>query len=193
MAIKAIIFDCFGVLVVPTTDQLIRDFPDKKTDIKDIAMQADYGYMTRDEYNQRAAELTGLSVEQFQARYWNNRMRNQAAFDWLNELRQQGGFRIGLLSNVSVWRMEDYIPAQERAQLFDAVVLSGEEGVVKPAIEIFEIAAQRLGVDVAECIMIDDILENVEGASRAGMKSILFTDTTAAQADLATLLEEDNA
>ncbi len=193
MAIKAIIFDCFGVLVVPTTDQLIRDFPDKKADIKDIAMQADYGYMTRDEYNQQAAEITGLGIKQFQARYWNNRMRNQAAFDWVSELKRQGEHKIGLLSNVSVWRMDDYIPKQERTQLFDAVVLSGEEGVVKPAIEIFEIAAHRLGVDVSECIMIDDVLENVEGASRAGMKSILFTDTTEARADLAKLLKDDNA
>lgn len=192
MAIKAIIFDCFGVLIIPAQGLLMRDFPDKLSEIKDLSLRSDYGYITSQEYNQLAAELTSLTLEQFQARYWN-RVRNQPTFDWMSDLKNTNKFKIGLLSNISTWRIDEFISPAERKQLFDAVVLSGEEGVTKPSAEIFEIIANRLGVDVSECVMIDDLLENVEGADRAGMKAILFGDTSQAQADLAALLEADNA
>lgn len=192
MAIKAIIFDCFGVLVIPAQDVLMHDFPDKLSEIKDLALRTDYGYITRQEYNQLATELTGLPTEQFQAQYWN-KGRNQPVFDWMGELKDTHKFKIGLLSNTSAWRIDEFIPKEERERLFDAVVLSGEVGVTKPATEIFEIIADRFGVDVSECVMVDDLLENVDGASRAGMKSILFGDTSQARAGLKSLLEPGNA
>lgn len=192
MAIKAIIFDCFGVLVIPAQDLLMRDFPGKLAEIKDLALRTDYGYVSRQEYNQLTAELTGLTAEQFQAQYWN-KGRNQSVFEWMSDLKDTHKFKIGLLSNTSAWRIDEFIPKEERERLFDNVVLSGEVGVTKPATEIFEIIAERLGVDVSECVMIDDLLENVEGASRAGMKTVLFGDTSQARADLKALLEPGNA
>lgn len=192
MAIKAIIFDCFGVLVVPAQDLLMRDFPDKLSELKGLSLRADYGYITKQEYDQLAAELTGLTVDKFQERYWN-RTHNQSAFDWLDSLRDTHKFKIGLLSNISVTGIDKFIPITERDRLFDATVLSGEVGVTKPSAEIFEIMADRLGVDISECVMIDDLLENVEGANRAGMKAILYGNTSQAQADLVALFEADNA
>lgn len=193
MVIKAIIFDCFGVLVVPGLDALLHDFPDKAVEAQDLELQSDYGYISRQEYNQLASELTGLSVEQFQNRYWKSKVRNQPAFDWLLDLKKTGTYKIGMLSNIGAWWLDDFIAPTEREQLFDAFVLSGEVGMVKPSIEIFELVAERLGVEPSECVMIDDALVNVNGAKRAGMKAILFSTTVQAQADLALLLEADGA
>lgn len=193
MAIKAVIFDCFGVLIVPAQVLLLHDFPEKVDDFRDLSMQSDYGYISRDEYNQMAAELTGLTSEEFQKRYWNNRVRNEPVFDWINDLRKSNKFKIGMLSNISVWRLEDFIPEAERNQSFDSVVLSGQEGMIKPSHEIYELAASRLGVDISECVMIDDLPDNVDGAERAGMKAILFSDIDQARADFERLLEAENA
>lgn len=192
MAIKAIIFDCFGVLVIPAQELLMHDFPNKRSEITDLSLRADYGYITKEEYDRLAAEITGLTVDKFQERYWN-RTRNQSVFDWLISLKDTHKFKIGLLSNISVTGIDKFIPVTERKQLFDAVVLSAEVGVTKPSSEIFEMIAERLGVDVSECVMIDDLLENVEGANMAGMKAILYGNTEQAKADLAALLEADNA
>lgn len=193
MAIKAVIFDCFGVLIVPAQVLLPHDFPEKVDDFRDLSMQSDYGYISRDEYNQMAAELTGLTSEEFQKNYWNNRVRNEPVFDWINDLIKSHQFKLGLLSNISVWRLEDFIPKAERDKLFDSVVLSGEEGMIKPSLEIYELAAGRLGVDISECVMIDDLLGNVDGAERVGMKTILFGDVDQARADFDRLIEVENA
>jgi HAD superfamily hydrolase (TIGR01509 family) len=193
VAIKAVIFDCFGVLIVPAQVLLPHDFPEKVDDFRDLSMQSDYGYISRDEYNQMAAELTGLTSEEFQKHYWNNRVRNEPVFDWINDLIKSHQFKLGLLSNISVWRLEDFIPKAERDKLFDSVVLSGEEGMIKPSLEIYELAAGRLGVDISECVMIDDLLGNVDGAERVGMKTILFGDVDQARADFDRLIEVENA
>jgi HAD superfamily hydrolase (TIGR01509 family) len=193
VAIKAVIFDCFGVLIVPAQVLLPHDFPEKVDDFRDLSMQSDYGYISRDEYNQMAAELTGLTSEEFQKNYWNNRVRNEPVFDWINDLIKSHQFKLGLLSNISVWRLEDFIPKAERDKLFDSVVLSGEEGMIKPSLEIYELAAGRLGVDISECVMIDDLLGNVDGAERVGMKTILFGDVDQARADFDRLIEVENA
>ncbi len=193
MAIKAVIFDCFGVLIVPDQAMLIHDFPDKADEFRDLSMRSDYGYIDRSEYSQAAMELTGLSLEEFQKRYWSNRVRNEPVFDWINDLKKSHQFKLGMLSNISVWRLEDYISKDERNQLFDSVVLSGEEGMIKPSPEIFELTAKRLGVDASDCVMIDDLLNNVDGAARIGMKTILFGDVDQAKADFDNLIEIENA
>ena len=193
MAIKAVIFDCFGVLIVPAQVLLARDYPDRVEDFRDLSMRSDYGYIDRAEYNRLASQFTGLSEDEFQKRYWNNRMRNAPAFEWIAELKKSQTFQVGLLSNIGVWRLEDYIPKVERDQMFDAVVLSGEEGMIKPAPEIFALMAARLSLDVSECVMVDDMLENVNGAERAGMHAILFADIDQARQDFDRLIEEQNA
>lgn len=193
MAIKAVIFDCFGVLIVPAQVLLSHDFPEKVEDFRDLSMQSDYGYISRDEYNRMATALTGLSIAEFQKRYWNSRVRNEPVFDWINDLKKLNKFKIGMLSNISTWRLEDFIPKTERDKSFDAVILSGEEGVIKPSREIYELTASRLGVDVSECVMIDDLMDNIDGAKRAGMQAILFGDVDQARADFDRLIEAENA
>jgi putative hydrolase of the HAD superfamily len=42
----------------------------------------------------------------------------------------------------------------------------------KPQPEIYRLAADRLGVDPAECIFVDDLRENCEGAEAVGMTAI---------------------
>jgi HAD superfamily hydrolase (TIGR01509 family) len=193
VAIKAVIFDCFGVLIVPAPVLLAHDYPDAVEDFRDLSMRSDYGYISRDEYNQMAAELTGLSAEEFQKKYWNNRSRNEPVFDWIKDLKKSNKFKVGMLSNISAWRLEDFIPKVERDQVFDSVVLSGEEGMIKPSAEIYELAASKMGLDVSECVMFDDLLINVDGAERAGMKAVLFGDVDQAIADFEQMLEAENA
>lgn len=57
---------------------------------------------------------------------------------------------------------------------FDAMLDATEEGVRKPATEIYLRCAARLGVDPDECIFVDDLPVNVAGAEAAGMKGFLF-------------------
>ncbi|MBN2567455.1 HAD family phosphatase [Candidatus Woesearchaeota archaeon] len=58
---------------------------------------------------------------------------------------------------------------------FDPVVLSHEEGILKPDRRIYEITLERLGLPARECLFIDDQKKNVNAAERLGMHGILYT------------------
>lgn len=93
---------------------------------------------------------------------------------------QAGGVPTGLISNS--WGTGIY----ERAPLhiFDATVISGDVGLHKPQPGIYELGAERLGVPPRECVFVDDLRENVEGAEAVGMTAILHRSTEATIAEL---------
>ncbi len=68
---------------------------------------------------------------------------------------------------------------------FGVTVVSGHEGVAKPAPRIFEILCARAGVAPGDCVFIDDSAGNIESAKAAGMDGIHFTTTPALERDLA--------
>ena len=87
------------------------------------------------------------------------------------------------------WSHELFPVALERfefLQLFEDIVISGEEGIAKPDPEIFEVLAERLEHvgDLEETIFIDDRLDNVQAAVLAGMDAVQFTGPADLRADL---------
>ncbi|MFC7487388.1 HAD family hydrolase [Knoellia sp. CPCC 206453] len=88
------------------------------------------------------------------------------------------------------WAAETFPVALDRfdfLDLFEDIIVSGEEGVAKPDPEIFEILEERVshlgGLD--DCIFIDDSLVNVAAAHEAGLDAIHFTDPEHLRQDLA--------
>jgi putative hydrolase of the HAD superfamily len=77
----------------------------------------------------------------------------------------------GLVSNS--WSTDHY-DRKLLAELFDVVVISAEVGLHKPEPEIYRLAAERLEVEPAECIFVDDLKENCEGAEAVGMTAVRF-------------------
>jgi putative hydrolase of the HAD superfamily len=69
-------------------------------------------------------------------------------------------------------------------ELFDHVVVSGEVGIRKPSRRIFRIAAERAGVAPERCVMVDDLEQNLVGARRVGMQTILHRDAATTLAEL---------
>ena len=83
------------------------------------------------------------------------------------ELKKRG-YGIYLLSNASVMQ-KVYWPTIPCAKYFDGTVVSADEHVMKPDEKIYTILLERYGLDVSECIYIDDREENVSTAERLGM------------------------
>lgn len=61
--------------------------------------------------------------------------------------------------------------------LFDAVVCGDDVTNGKPAPDVFLRAAQRLGLDPADCLVIEDAHVGIEAAHRAGMKVLAVATT----------------
>lgn len=58
---------------------------------------------------------------------------------------------------------------------FDTVVVSGDEGVIKPDPAIFRILIERTGIDPARTAFIDDSAANIETAASLGLVTHHFT------------------
>ena len=74
------------------------------------------------------------------------------------------------------------------AEYFQAIVFGREVSEGKPSPQVYLKAAQKLGAEPANCIVIEDAVAGVEGAKRARMHCIAVTNTHEAfglnQADL---------
>jgi len=71
-------------------------------------------------------------------------------------------------------------------ELFDGIVVSGDEGVAKPDPRLFAILNNRYGLDPATTVFIDDSPTNVAAATTLGYQAHLFTSAS----DLAVWLRE---
>ena len=91
----------------------------------------------------------------------------------LEAVRRAGeaGICTGLISN-SWGAGIEYDPSL-LDELFNAVVISGDVGMHKPEPAIFLLGAERLGVRPEECVFVDDLRENCQGAEEVGMTAIL--------------------
>jgi 2-haloacid dehalogenase len=78
--------------------------------------------------------------------------------------------------------------AQERFPFLTkprGVTVSGDVGLIKPDVAIYETHAKNFGLEPAATIFIDDSLPNVEGAKAAGWQAVHFTGTAKLRNDLA--------
>lgn len=67
---------------------------------------------------------------------------------------------------------------------FRDIVVSGDEGLLKPEPEIYQRLLSRNGLQAARCLFIDDSLKNVKGAEAVGMAGHHFTSPERLRADL---------
>jgi len=62
---------------------------------------------------------------------------------------------------------------------FKDVIVSSVAKVIKPDPEIFALALRQFGVAAADCLFIDDVAANVDGARAAGLAAVQFTSAPA--------------
>ncbi len=79
-----------------------------------------------------------------------------------------------LVSNTSQAHYEWIINKFPRVLFYRDAALSFELGVMKPSKKYYSLLIEKFSIDPARAVFIDDIQENVEGATRAGMIGIVF-------------------
>lgn len=93
---------------------------------------------------------------------------------------RQAGIRTALVSNS--WGVHRY-PHDLFSEIFDGIVISGEEGTRKPAKRMYELGAERAGVAPELCVFVDDLPFNLTPAEELGMATVhhISADTTIPQ------------
>lgn len=193
--IRAIIFDCFGVLVTDALkairDELYASNPEGALEVDQLVRAANVGAISPDESSQRVAEILGTSVDVYRGKIRDGEARNEPLFDYILELRKT--YKTAMLSNISAPSLHKRFTDEELQTYFDVVVTSGEIGFAKPSPEIYEITADRLGLRCDECIFTDDRELFTTAATSVGMYSILYTNFTQLQKELSRMLADDDS
>lgn len=194
--IKAVIFDCFSVLIGDVSKAAAAELwhrdPENGKQYQAVAHAVDKGIISEDEALAVQADLLGITVDELREMRNKGEVRNVPLLEYIvRELK--GKYKLALLSNISSRARLDmrFLPG-ELDEVFDVVIPSGEVGYIKPQPEIYHLVAERLGVEPNECVMIDDIEDFCEGAREAGMHAIQFITNTQAIDDLRRLIDRGN-
>lgn len=187
--IKAIIFDCFGVLSTEGfgvfRDKYLMDQPQKKEQANLAMDKLNTGNSSYPGFVEELAKLAEVSKEKVRS-YLDQNKPNEPLFEYIrNELKPS--YKIGMLSNAG----EDWIEelfSQKDIALFDDIVLSFRLGVIKPDPKIYGLASQGLAVKPEECVFVDDQTKHCEGAKNAGMQAIWYQSFEQFKTDIEKLL-----
>lgn len=97
-------------------------------------------------------------------------------FDEMEELIQEykeKGYHFYLLSNCSL-QFEDYYKDKSIFQHFEKLYISARHQKIKPNLDIFEDFLKEYHLKANECLFVDDLKENVEGAKQVGMQGFVY-------------------
>jgi putative hydrolase of the HAD superfamily len=98
---------------------------------------------------------------------------------------RQNGIKTGLISNS--WGTRRY-DREQLLQLFDGIVISGDEGMRKPAPEMYTLGAERIGLPPERCVYVDDLKFNLTPARELGMATVHHVDADQTVSELEPLL-----
>ena len=100
--------------------------------------------------------------------------------------RLRGRTRLGLASNSPRHLVDSALATARITDAFDAIVTSDDVAESKPAPDIYLLACERLGVDPADALALEDSASGIAAAKAAGLTCIAvpqFAETDVSAAD----------
>ncbi len=116
--------------------------------------------------------LTSEDLEVFRNDFWADDLVDSVLVELIKELRPD--YQTAIISNATESLRTNLAKTHEIADVFDLIVCSAEEGVMKPDQEIYLRTLTRLNRPAIDCLFIDDTEENVNAARALGIKTIHF-------------------
>ena len=188
--IKAVIFDFFGVLVGDGFEFTYRhaggDPRKDKNFIQDLLDRTNRGLISSEEFRHQICQKLGITVEEYHKVTSQTEQVNVELLSYIKKLRTK--YKTAILSNVNKGGLERRIDKQTLDEYFDVIVVSGDVGFIKPEPQIYQLTAQKLGVDPKECVFIDDREGYVKAAEAVGMAAIFYEDFNQMKTDLEKIL-----
>ena len=86
------------------------------------------------------------------------------------------GYKIGMATSTPWDTVKDHLERTDMAKYFDTVVTGDMIQNGKPAPDIYLLASERLGVDPADCIGVEDSMSGVRAIHAAGMRAVMIPD-----------------
>ncbi len=94
-----------------------------------------------------------------------------AVATWLHRLHQHG-WQQAIASAAPRANIDAVLEALSASDIFQGIVSAEDVHRGKPDPEVYLLAAARVGVPAERCLVVEDAVAGIEGARRAGMRSI---------------------
>jgi epoxide hydrolase-like predicted phosphatase len=184
--IEAVIFDVGGVLI-RTPDRSTRLGWERRLGLveweseeivfnSEVGTKAQLGQITDAELWDWIGHRLNLSEAQlgvFKQDFWAGDRLDQELISYILQLRPR--YQTAIISNATDALREKLGNEYPIGDAFDLIVVSAEEGLMKPHEVIYQRTLNRLGRSAEEAIFIDDSLENVQAARDLGMYGVHFS------------------
>jgi len=197
--IEAVIFDLGGVLIDWSPDYVYRTIFNDETKMREF-----YNEVCTSEWNEEQDAGRGLkeATEELVARFPSDEKNIRAFYDrWeemlkgeiegtvkvLKKIKDKNSVKLYALTN---WSAETFPVALKRfefLQWFDGRLVSGEEKMRKPFVEIYELLLKRFNINPTTAVYIDDNERNLKAPRELEMHAILFKSPSQLEEELKAL------
>ena len=198
--IKTVIFDIGNVLAGFQWEKFYQSFPytpeiqtriAQATVLDESWNEFDLGRLSDEEIISLFVENEPELEPEIRAIFRNVKgmvTRFDYAIPWITSLKKRG-YQVLVLSNFSKMAHKDCAEALDFLEHVDGGILSYQEQVIKPMPEIYQKLLQRYDLNAKECVFLDDVAKNLDGAAAQGIHTILFENREQAEKDLEKLLD----
>lgn len=207
MQIKTIFFDFGGVIIkqpnankiarlkkflgleIPPDFQEMFENPNQSKLIRDMCLgiipESRIWEMMAEEWHFRPS-----IIKRIHRKLHSKRQLNKPMIKFMKHCQEN--FQTAILSNAgdrTRTLMEDGFNLDKYV---DEIIISAEEGVIKPDPEIYKIALDRVGANAKTSLLLDDTMENVLSARQMGMRAIQFINNEQSLSMMSELLFQEN-
>jgi len=192
--IESIIFDWGGVLIDDPRPGLLKycseafSVPlEDYTPVHDSFLDDFHtGKISEERFWQQIADKLGKSMPSVRSQ-WYEAFRSayvpkQEMFILASSLHDKG-YKTALLSNTEIPAVRFF--HEQSYNMFDLLVFSCIERVMKPQRRIYEITLERLGSKSGQTVFIDDVQNYIRAAELTGLNTILFKSVDQVKDELA--------
>ena len=150
--------------------------------------ESDRGTKSKEELLEMAIEIAPECEKEIRI-YWECFSDTIVRYDYTEKLLRacrDAGYGVYVLSNFGDWTYReceekgafDFLP------LVDGSLFSYELKLIKPEREIYQALCERFSLVPEECVFLDDMERNIDGAIDFGMQGIVFTGIEDAMQEL---------
>lgn len=182
--IKNIVFDMGNVLLTYAPHEYIKTITDDEVIAEAVLkelfyskewLELDEGAITEENAIEKVCQRIPQHAEYVKKAMdgWHSDLTPIPGMAEIVKRLKDKNYKLYLLSNASL-RFFKYRDMFEIFLYFDGFMVSAEEKLVKPDKAIFDSICDRFSLNCQECIFIDDLQANIDGAINAGFHGHLF-------------------
>ena len=109
--------------------------------------------------------------------------------EFLKELKQKG-YKIYILSNFAGKEYERLEKENDFFKLIDGKIISYAVKKIKPEKEIYDLLLNTYNLKAEECVFLDDLQNNIDGAESVGIHGIVFKNLAYAKSELKKIIAD---